>query len=166
MSEVAPPKPFGTGPRCIAPKKDGSPCPNAAGKGGSFCYSHDPHRDQERAENRKKGGLARQKRLNEVLEGALPDAVKAKLISYDEVRELLADTVHHVRTGQLSTDRANAIASLCRVILTAKNDGKLDEKLKDLESRTRVLKNVSATDLLEMMKAHATAKANGATAEH
>lgn len=159
------PTPF-DGPRCIANKKNGDPCKTVAGANGQFCFAHDPAKDVERSEGRRKGGLARQKRLNEAMDGALPDAQRAKLVSYDDVRTLLEETVHDVRRGALSESRANAIGSLCRVILTAKNDGKLDEKLKDLESRTRVLKNVTAEQLLDLMKAHAAAKANGATAEH
>lgn len=156
-----------TAPRCNATTRAGKPCVASAGKDSNFCFLHDPHKEKERNEGRKKGGKARQGRLNELLEGCLdPDIAKAKLVTYEQVRDLLEDTVHHVRTGKLTTDRANSISGLCRVILSAKDNGKLEDRLKDLETRTRVLKGVPPEQLLEIVKAHLQAKANGAPSEH
>lgn len=160
MSEAAAPR------RCTYVNPLKGPCKGTRLKAGDFCFLHDPSKESERAAARKKGGQSRQKKLDGALEGAILDAKKWKLVSYDDVREALEETVHDVRRGALSESRANAIAGLCRVILAAKNDGKLDEKLKDLESRTRVLKNVTPEMLLELVRTQAAAKANGAPSGH
>ncbi len=54
-------------PRCLGSKPDSSPCERIVGASQSYCYSHDPRRQEERSRNAARAGRSKpSKELSEV----------------------------------------------------------------------------------------------------
>lgn len=101
--------------QCKHAKLNGEPCQAHALPGKRCCTFHEPALKQNRAEGRKRGGVNRS-RPAATLPPETPDA---PLSTVDDIINLLGQTVHQVRTGQLSVNAANSIGVLSGVLLRA-----------------------------------------------
>ncbi len=113
--------------RCTATTAEGRPCPARPLSGGDRCYQHsqDPKIAEQRALARRLGGL------NATLQRFLPsDTSPPVLENADGVRQVLADTIQQVRTGQLSPAVGNAVVYAVATAL----------KLAELELSAKVAK--------------------------
>ena len=91
---------------CTATTADGRPCPARPLSGSDRCYQHsdDPVIAEQRAVARRRGGM------NATCQRFLPDGTAPPVLANAEgVRQLLADTIQQVRTGQLPPAVANAV---------------------------------------------------------
>ena len=91
---------------CTATTADGRPCPARPLGGSDRCYQHseDPTIAEHRAVSRRLGGI---NATHQRFLGA--DAPSPVLENPVGVRELLADTIQQVRTGQLTPAAANSV---------------------------------------------------------
>ena len=81
--------------RCKHIKDDGNQCQARKVHGSAYCFFHDPARAAERAAARQAGG---RKGKAPVLP---PDTPLLPVRTASDVIELLAETIHQVRTGTL-----------------------------------------------------------------
>ncbi len=114
VSDPTPPPRAGKGARsrkrvathCMATTADGRPCPARPLSGSDRCYQHtdDPVIAEQRAVARRRGGM------NATCQRFLPaETVMPVLANAEGVRQLLAETIQQVRTGQLPPAVANSV---------------------------------------------------------
>jgi hypothetical protein len=115
--------------RCKKKKKDGKQCRARALNGGKFCPLHaDPGKA---AELGSKGGRRR------AIKGAAPaeTASVEPPKTAEELRDLLAEAVAQVKTGQLDTKTANALAYTGTALLRVIEVSSYESRLAALEAR-------------------------------
>jgi hypothetical protein len=118
-----------TSRRCQYQRKNRTLCKAHAQNGSPFCFFHDPALDGQRAAARKAGGIARTRKV------ALPTNLPAKpLRTVTDVAELLGETINQVRRGELDLRLSNAIGYLSGILLSALENGSLEERLATLEA--------------------------------
>lgn len=118
---------------CAGTTAPGMPCLAAVQTGSRFCYFHDPAKAEERGTARRMGGRQRS-RPAAVLDAETP----AKEIGcVADVRDLLSETIHQVRTGAIDPKVANCVGYLSGVLLKALEVGELEDRVRALESIVR-----------------------------
>lgn len=110
--------------RCVARNRDGSACGSFSLPGSDFCFSHDPDRQAERAEARRRGGLNSAKVIR--LRGLIPPRL---MPIYDQLEAAMSE----VHDGDLDPRRASAMASIARAMVGVLQAGELEERLRRLE---------------------------------
>jgi len=114
--------------RCEHVKADGKHCRAWKLHGSDYCFFHDPAKAAERASARQAGG---RKGKAAVLP---PETPLLPVRTAGEVIELLAETIHQVRTGQLDPRVGNCIAYLSGIVLKATEQGEMEQRLAALEA--------------------------------
>ena len=114
-------------PTCDATTLAGLPCPMNAVRGLTKCYAHAPEVAVERPAARRRGGLEATRTRFLPADTAIP-----VLSSPEAIRSVLADNVHHVRTGLLSPDRAREVTNAVRAALDLANL-EISSKIAELE---------------------------------
>ena len=118
-------------PRCKKIKPNGEQCRGRAITKSEFCFFHDPSRAKQRHEAQRKGGL---NRANPAKVTALPSNTSdAVLSTADDVCRLLSETINQVRKGVLDVRIANSVGYLAGVILKARSQGDLEERIVEIE---------------------------------
>lgn len=119
-------EPMATEPnRCAALRADGQPCAAFVLPGRAFCFAHDPERQEQRTEARRRGGVNSAKVVR--LRGLCPP----RLV---EVFDKLAEALEQVHDGTLDPRRASAMAAIARAMTTVLTAGELEERLRRLEA--------------------------------
>lgn len=112
---------------CQFIKPDGEHCQARPMHGKDFCYFHDPDRADARREASRAGGLkARPKSLPE----NTPDVDLSDVAS---VIGLLSRTINQTLRGEVDPRIANAVGYLSSMILRAKEESEIAERLERLE---------------------------------
>jgi len=122
---------------CQAIKSDGTPCNAPAINNSDFCFQHDPERQTEAEEARKKGSRiaaerARAKNRDKVDKEPLKTF---RLRSLDDVSRLLASTINEFRSGRISADEARCTAYVANILISAIKNGDIEARLEKLEER-------------------------------
>jgi hypothetical protein len=112
---------------CQHRKPDGSPCKATPQAGSAYCFFHDPARDDQRREARRKGAAARNRKPDP---GPVEDV---SLANVQDVAAALARTINDVRSRRLEPKTANAVAALAGQLLAALRGGAIEERLRRLE---------------------------------
>ncbi len=96
--------------RCLGQNKDGSPCSARTQAGTRFCPWHDPKREADRAEWRRKGGLgsSNKARARKALSGGFKDTATAQVV--------LLQVLARLYRGDFDPGVATAMASVARAI--------------------------------------------------
>jgi len=106
-----------TGERCRAKRVSGS----------DFCFFHDPAKVSERKAACRKGGHSRKM-------VTLPkETVEFEIKKANDVVRLLSVTINQVRKGEIDPRVANAVGYLSGIILKAREQGDIDQRLKQIE---------------------------------
>ena len=111
--------------RCQALTKSGKPC-SAMVVADGMCAWHAPSWETKRRQWSAKGGVGKsnrnraRKQLGDVL-------------TPDDLQGLLSVALRSTLAGRLEPGRANAVASLARALVTIRESGELEERLKALE---------------------------------
>lgn len=112
---------------CQALTKSGVQCRAKAQYGSAFCFFHDPERATERHAAKVKGGHSRAMKT-------LPKGTAAFEVSTaNDIVSLLSQTINQVRSGELDPRIANSVGYLAGIVLKAREQGELDERLKLVE---------------------------------
>jgi hypothetical protein len=93
-----------------------------------YCFAHSPSREQERQAVRRRGGA------NSATSARLHALVPPKLISVYERLELALD---EVRSGAITPQQAQAMASLGRALVSVLTAGETEERLRALERKVQ-----------------------------
>jgi hypothetical protein len=113
---------------CQGRRANGDPCKAHAINGSPFCFFHDPAAAAKRTAARKAGG---QKHRAATL---APTSADFPLEAVQDVAKLLADTINHVRRGELDPRVANSVGYLAGILLRAIEQGATEERLAALEA--------------------------------
>ena len=113
--------------RCGHVKSDGERCRANAVHDSASCFFHSPEKAAERTAARRTGGRANRA-------GARSTVSTWPLTTSSEVASLLAETINHVRCGELDSKDANAVGYLCTVMLKALEQGDVQEQLVAIEN--------------------------------
>ena len=108
-------------------KKTGDRCNAIATTGSKFCFFHDPNKKKAANDARRSGG-ERGKAAT-----LPPDTPDIEINSPEAIVGLLSDTVNQVRKGLIDSRIANAIGYLSGMILKAREQGELEDRLKAIE---------------------------------
>ena len=92
-----------------------------------YCFSHDPDREAERDDARRRGGENRSNSAR--LRGLVPPRLLATF-------DALEDAMTEVHDGCLDAKQANAMASLARAMVSVLQAGELEERVRALEGKT------------------------------
>jgi hypothetical protein len=114
--------------RCKHVKADGTQCRARKVHASDYCFFHDPARAAERAAARQAGG---RKGKAAVLP---PETPMRPVRTAGDVIELLAETIHQVRTGTLDPRVGNCIGYLSAIVLKATQQGEMEQRLAALEA--------------------------------
>ena len=117
--------------RCKSTKKDGTPCQGLAVNSGDYCFSHEPELLAKRNEARARGGQNSAKIVR--LRGLVPPRLL-------EVYATLEVALAEVHSGSLNPAQAGAMASIARAMVAVLTSGELEERVRELESKTGVIK--------------------------
>jgi hypothetical protein len=116
---------------CKAKKPDGKSCKLAALPGSEFCFFHDPEKAGERRAAQSLGGSRNR------MKTLAADAPDVKLGDSQAVINLIEETVNDVRKGKLDPRVANSIGYLINVLIKARDQGELEERLSRLEAKAK-----------------------------
>ena len=120
--------------KCRATTKDGKPCRADAQAGSKYCFFHDPDQAAARQEATVKGGRAgKLATLAQVKPWRGQDVAFLHSPDTEELVTLLADTIDDVRTGQVDPKIANSVGYLAGIILKARQQQALEERLAAIE---------------------------------
>ena len=131
MPEHQPKRGPTNGKQCAASRKDGRPC-TAPALSGPFCFAHDPDREQERAEARRRGGKGRSTIAR--LHAMMPRDLRG-------VYETLGQAMTEVHQGELDPRKASAMASIARAMVAVLEAGDFEERLRRLEELQKVARH-------------------------
>jgi len=121
---------------CKAVTKQGKPCKAIAQSGSDYCFFHDPNKSDKHKEARQKGG---KNRCFPPTRTTLPKkTVDVVITSADDVISLLSETISQVRRGDIDPKVANSINQCANVILRAREQGDIDERIKKLAEKVGV----------------------------
>jgi hypothetical protein len=109
---------------CQATRRDGSPCRAPALGPSIYCFSHDPAREAQREQARRKGGHNRSGAVR------LRALVPPRLLPIFDPLERAMEEVHG---GRLEPPRATAMASLARAMVAVLTAGEMEERLRRVE---------------------------------
>jgi hypothetical protein len=111
---------------CSATRLDGQPCTSPALPGSNWCFAHDPQRQQQRDEARRRGGYNRASALR------IRRLVPPRLVStYD----ILESALIAVRDGKLDARQGVAMASIAKAMVAVMTSGELEQRIRDLEMK-------------------------------
>lgn len=114
--------------KCKYIKPNSEICQANATLNSDFCFNHNPEYSEEKAIAVKEGGLNRKlfKTYGE----------KIKIETPEDIRNLLADTINMIRTGEMpSSQPANSIGFLARCWLDANDASIIKAKLEEILDR-------------------------------
>lgn len=117
-----------TAQACIGTTTNGTPCRATPQSGSAFCFLHDPDKGDEQRRARQAGGNTR---AAKVLDAETP-AKDVKSVA--DVKGLLSDTIHQVRTGVIDPKVANCVGYLSGILLKAIEVGDIEERLAAMEA--------------------------------
>lgn len=112
---------------CTSKKSDGSQCCAKAQTGSEFCFFHDPAKASDRRSAGRKGGERGK------ISTLCPQTPDINVNSAHDVVKLMAETISQVRRGDIDPRIANAVGYLSGIVLKAKEQGDLEDRLKLLE---------------------------------
>lgn len=120
MTEAA-----GSAPKCLGLRSDGSPCGSPIIGESGYCFAHDPERIEEATKARRRGGKA---------SSAIERTRRLAPASLRDVYSTLEAALGEVHDGHLAPQRAQAMASLARAMISVVTAGEVEERVRSLEA--------------------------------
>ncbi len=114
--------------QCEFVKDSGERCRARPLIGSRLCFFHDPDKASALKAAKQKGGRARKAAT---LPKETPDF---EIKSADDVVALLSETISQVRRGEVDPKVANAVGYLSGIILRARDQGDIEERIVELET--------------------------------
>ena len=112
---------------CTFLKADGSRCGAQKLRGADFCYFHAPSLSLERADARRRGGLARH--------GPRGEAGEYVIASPADVLGVLTDALNDTMALGNTAGRAKTVAYICQIILKGYEAAEVEGRIKALENK-------------------------------
>ncbi len=118
--------------QCLGTNRDGNPCSAMPDPGATFCRWHDPDRESDRVEWRRKGGANRSNRAR--ARKKMADAV----LTINDLDGLLCRALVQVAAGALEPGVGSAMSVIARTITTIRSTGELERWLEELERQAGI----------------------------
>ncbi len=118
--------------KCSGTNKDGQPCSAYVDAGQSWCRWHDPARESDRAEWRRKGGTARSNKAR------AKKQMSGLVLSIGDLDALLCTSLAKVATGRMEPGVGSAVATIARTITTIRTASDLEKRIETLELQAGV----------------------------
>ncbi|MDQ3692225.1 MAG: DUF5763 domain-containing protein [Chloroflexota bacterium] len=119
--------------KCQGTNATGEPCSARPILADGYCYWHSPARAADRAENNRRGGLAKSNKAR--AKKAIPEA-----LTTEELAGWLSVAFKRVLAGSMEPGVATAVATVAKAMLAVNEAGALErfeERLSQLERATR-----------------------------
>ena len=113
--------------QCLGTNRDGGPCSGHVNEGQEWCQWHDPEREAERQEWRRRGG---QKKSNKQ---RARKQLSDQVLSIADLDALLCAALKRVATGTMEPGVGTAMAGIAKTITTIRTASDLERRLEDLE---------------------------------
>ncbi len=112
---------------CRGMRADGEECRSVVVARSGWCFTHDPNKADERNEARRRGGAGSSNvaRLRRHLGPSQLGSIFTRL----------EEALEELHTGRLSPNRASAMASVARAMVTVLQAGELEERIQAIEER-------------------------------
>lgn len=117
---------------CLGTNQAGGPCGGYVPKGSTWCLWHDPDREVEREEWRRRGGANRSSKAR--ARKQMADSV----MTINDIDALLCRALGQVATGRLEPNVANAMSSVAKTITGIRTTGEIERRLTELEAAAGV----------------------------
>jgi hypothetical protein len=127
--------------RCDFRKKNGQRCGADAQSGKTLCVFHDPAKAAAGRRARRLGGINR----SHTAAALPPETPDHPLNNVHDVSLLLGQSINQVRRGQLAPRVATAVGYLAGILLSALQQGPLEERLQRLEATLGLRKSQTDT---------------------
>jgi hypothetical protein len=112
---------------CKAHNQNNNPCGSPALLSSEFCFFHSPETADKRLMASSTGGA-------KTIVKMLPVTTASSQVNNAcDILKLVAETIHHVRTGQLDPRIANCVGYLSGIALKAIEQGKIEDRIAALE---------------------------------
>ena len=112
---------------CLFVKDSGGRCRVRPLSGSKYCFFHDPAKADLRLEASRNGG--RRGKMATLISEAPDVAVE----SAQDVVRLLGETISQVRRGEIDPRIANSVGYLSGIVLKAREQGDIEDRLKLIE---------------------------------
>ena len=120
--------------QCLGTNRDGNPCSAAPDPGTTWCRWHDPKRESDRVEWRRKGGENRSNRAR--ARRQLADAV----LTINDLDALLCRALVQVAGGKMEPGVGTSMATIAKTITTIRSTGELERRIEELERQAATRK--------------------------
>jgi len=128
-------KQISTSPRrkrvCRFKRPDGQYCQAKPLRDSVYCFWHDPSKSDARRDAGRIGGLRGRART------LSPDTPDFRVLSAESVVELLSKTVNQTLRGEVDPKVSNAVGYLSSVILRAREQGEIEERIAKIEEKLK-----------------------------
>jgi len=119
---------------CLGINQSGGPCGGYLPKGSTWCLWHDPARESEREEWRRRGGENRSNRAR--ARRQLADAV----LTINDLDALLCRALVQVAGGKMEPGVGTSMATIAKTITTIRSTGELERRIEELERQAATRK--------------------------
>lgn len=116
--------------KCHGRTASGQACKMAAGKGGRYCFAHDPAKAAPRAEARKRGGMN-----SHTPHAGDPATIPAEIGSLEDAGKILNYVLAELLTMDNGIQRARALLALFDSYVKSFEIGELEKRIQALEAR-------------------------------
>ncbi len=113
--------------QCLGTNRDGNPCSAMPDPGTTWCRWHDPDRESDRAEWRRKGGANRSNRAR------ARKQLAGQVMSMSDMDAFLCASMVKVAAGRMEPGVGSAVATLARTIVAIRTAGEIERRLEHLE---------------------------------
>jgi hypothetical protein len=118
--------------QCSGTNKDGRPCSAHVDAGQSWCRWHDPARESDRAEWRRKGGTARSNR------NRAKKQLADQAMSIADIDAVLCLALKKVAVGTMPPGVGSSMAGIAKAVVTIRTASDMEKRLEALELQAGV----------------------------
>ncbi len=132
--------------RCMASRKDGSPCGGTARPSG-YCWNHDPDLEARRRAGNARGGRNRSNAARAQKEVEL---IEASMTARLHLAPGLYQAFIRVERGELQPSVANSMATVAKALVEVTNAVQVDEQIQELREAIATLAKTSVQLTVEL----------------
>jgi len=118
--------------RCLGTNQSGGPCGGYLPKGSTWCLWHDPDRESEREEWRRRGGENRSNRAR--ARKKMTDLA----MTIDDIDSTLCQALRDVSTGRMEPGIGNSMSVIARTITTIRTASEIESRIATLEAQAGI----------------------------
>ncbi len=115
--------------RCLGTNQSGGPCGGYVPKASTWCLWHDPDRESEREEWRRRGGENRSNKAR------ARKKMTDQVMSINDLDAFLCASMTRVAAGRMEPNVGSAVATLAKTVVAIRTAGELERRLEELERR-------------------------------